>query len=131
MPSVERVKSEIQGANPVDTLARQVAVFTYLPQIVNLRQDPGRSVRSPLTPDEQRVINAYEFAGYELSQSFAKSHTPEEVKTFERAHGHYEMDPRFTNNGSTVCSRRHFARDMNAAAHRETLGGDPARVGAT
>jgi hypothetical protein len=33
MPSVDRVKSEIQGANPDDTLARQVAVFTYLPQI--------------------------------------------------------------------------------------------------
>ena len=95
MPTKERVKSEIQGSDPVDTLARQVAVLTYLPQIVNRRQDPGRSVRTPLTPDEQRVIGAYDLAAYELSQSFAKSHTPEEVKTFERTHGEYEMDAAF------------------------------------
>ena len=30
MPSVERVKAEIKGSDPTDTLARQVAVFTYL-----------------------------------------------------------------------------------------------------
>jgi hypothetical protein len=30
MPSVERVKAEIQGSDPTDTLARQFAVFSYL-----------------------------------------------------------------------------------------------------
>jgi len=30
LPSVERVKAEIKGSDPTDTLARQVAVFTYL-----------------------------------------------------------------------------------------------------
>jgi len=95
MPSVDRVKSEIQGSNPTDTLARQVAVFTYLPQIVTRLQDPGRSVRSPLMPDEQRVISAYDLAAYQLSQSFSKSHTPEEAKAFEKLHGQYEMNPKF------------------------------------
>src|ERR1700674_4395078 len=92
MPSVERVKSEIQGANPEDTLARQAAVFTYLPQIVHRSQGPNRSYGDPLTPDEQRVIGAYDLAAYEISQSYAKSHSPEEAKAFERKHGQYEMD---------------------------------------
>jgi len=95
MPSVDRVKSEIQGTNPDDTLARQVAVLTYLPQIVTRMQDPNRSVRSPLTPDEQRVIGAYNLAAYQISQAYAKSHTPEQANAFERLHGHYEMDPNF------------------------------------
>ena len=30
MPSVDRVKAEIKGSDPTDTLARQVAVYTYL-----------------------------------------------------------------------------------------------------
>ena len=29
-PSVDRVKAEIKGSDPTDTLARQVGVFTYL-----------------------------------------------------------------------------------------------------
>ena len=95
MPSVERVKSEIQGASPDDTLARQVAVFTYLPYIVQRSQGPDRSVREPLTPDEQRVIGAYNLAAYEISQSYAKAHSPDEAKAFERKHGQYEMDAAF------------------------------------
>ena len=95
MPSVDRVKSEIQGSHPADTLARQVAVFTYLPAIVTRRQDPGCSVRSPLTPDEQRVIGSYNLAAHQLSQSYATSHTPEEAQAFERAHGRYELDSAF------------------------------------
>ena len=95
MPSVDRVKSEIQGANPDDTLARQVAVFTYLPQIVQRSQDPNRRYGDPLTPDEQRVVGAYNLAAYETSQAYAKSHSPEEAKAFERKHGQYEMDAAF------------------------------------
>jgi hypothetical protein len=95
MPSVERVKSEIQGADPDDTLARQVAVFTYLPQIVQRSQDPNRRYGDPLTPDEQRVVGAYNLAAYETSQAYAKSHSPEEAKAFERKHGQYEMDSAF------------------------------------
>src|ERR1700730_13428462 len=95
MPSVERVKSEIQGVSPDDTLARQVAVFTYLPYTVQRSQGPDRSVREPLTPDEQRVIGAYNLAAFEMSQSYAKAHSPDEAKAFERKHGQYEMDAAF------------------------------------
>ncbi|HXH66746.1 MAG TPA: hypothetical protein VNI81_06060 [Candidatus Limnocylindrales bacterium] len=96
-PTVEKVKSEIQGSTPDDTLARQVAVFTYLPQILIRRQEPGRSVRAGLTPDEALVTGAYNLAAYEMSQAFAKSHTPEEAQAFERKHGQYEMDFAFYN----------------------------------
>lgn len=95
MPSVEKVKRQIQGSTPDDTLARQAAVFTYLPQIIVRHQDPSRSVRAGLTPDEQHITHAYNLAAYEISQDYAKSHTPEQAKEFERAHGRYEMDSAF------------------------------------
>ncbi len=94
-PTVEKVKREIQGSSPDDTLARQVAVFTYLPQILIRSQPPNRSVREGLTPDEQKVTGAYSLAAYEISQAYAKSHTPEEANAFERKHGQYEMDSDF------------------------------------
>jgi hypothetical protein len=96
-PTVDNVKRQIQGSTPDDTLARQVAVFTYLPQIVIRSQPPTRSVRAGLTPDEQLVTGAYNLAAYEISQAYAKSHSPEEAKAFERKHGQYEMDSAFYN----------------------------------
>lgn len=94
MPSVEKVKSTIQGTSPDDTLARQTAVFTYLPQIVLRMQDRHRPYGS-VTPDEQRITGAYSLAAYQISQEYAKSHTPEQAKEFERLHGRYEMDSTF------------------------------------
>jgi hypothetical protein len=89
MPSVERVKAEIKGSDPTDTLARQVAVFVYLSQYVQ-RIKYNRTVRGPYTPDEQRLMGAYDLAAYEISQAYAKSHTPDEAKAFERLHGQYK-----------------------------------------
>src|SRR3981081_1087175 len=57
-PSVERVKAEIKGSDPTDTLARQVAVFTYLQAYVQ-RIKYNRSYSGPYTPGEQRIIAAY------------------------------------------------------------------------
>ena len=34
LPSVDRVKAEIKGSDATDTLARQVAVFTYLSEYI-------------------------------------------------------------------------------------------------
>ena len=95
MPSVEKVKRDIQGANPDDTLARQAAVFTYLPQIIIRHQDPSRNIRDGLTPDEQRITYAYNLAAYEISQAYGKTHTPEQAQEFSKAHGRYEMDSAF------------------------------------
>jgi hypothetical protein len=80
LPSVERVKAEIKGSDPTDTLARQVAVFTYLQAYVE-RIKYNRTVRRPYTPGEQRVIAAYSLAAYQMSQDYAKTHTPDEAKS--------------------------------------------------
>jgi hypothetical protein len=44
LPSVERVRAEIKGSDPTDTLARQVAVFTYLQAYID-RIKYNRTVR--------------------------------------------------------------------------------------
>jgi hypothetical protein len=94
LPSVERVKAEIKGSDPTDTLARQVAVFTYLQSYID-RIKSNRSPRGTFTPGEQKMWNAYRNAAYEMSQNYAKTHTPAEADAFERLHGRYEMDGPF------------------------------------
>jgi len=92
-PSVNTVKRAIQGSTPVDTLARQVAVLNYLPRIIQrMQMVPGRRYNST-TPDEQRLIDAYGLASYELSQSYLKSASPENAKAFQQTIGRYEMNP--------------------------------------
>jgi hypothetical protein len=94
MPSVERVKAEIQGSDPTDTLARQVAVFTYLSTYIQ-RIKYNRTIDGPYTPEEQRVMGAYDLAKYQITQDFSKSHTPAEVEAFGHLEGHYEFDTAF------------------------------------
>jgi hypothetical protein len=94
LPSVERVKAEIKGSDSTDTLARQVAVFTYLQSYVD-RIKYNRTVRGNYTPGEARVLAAYRLAAYQMSQDYAKTHTPAEATAFERLHGQYEMNDVF------------------------------------
>lgn len=110
MPSVERVKAEIKGSDTTDTLARQVAVFTYLSAYIQ-RIKYNRTVDGPYTPDEQRLMGAYQLAAYQISQEYAKSHTPDEAKAFERLHGQYEMNSEFYKDWS----RRLIGRQSAAA----------------
>ncbi len=90
MPAVEAVKRAIQGSNPNDTLARQLAVFKLLEQVVS------RMIgnRAALTPDETQVIHAYEAAAYEISQAYAKTHSPDQLKAFNQLQGRYEINPK-------------------------------------
>ena len=94
MPSVERVKAEIKGSDPTDTLARQVAVFTYLQAYID-RIKSNRDPRGSFTPGEAKMWNAYRNAAYFMSQDYAKTHTAAEAEAFERLHGRYEMDGPF------------------------------------
>src|SRR5437763_8692897 len=94
LPSVERVKAEIKGSDPTDTLARQAAVFNYLVSYVD-RIKYNRTVDGPFTPGEQKMWGAYRLAAYQMSQDYAKSHTPAEAAAFERLHGQYEMNDVF------------------------------------
>ncbi len=94
LPSVERVKAEIKGSDPMDTLARQVAVFTYLVSYID-RIKYNRTVRGDFTPGEQKMMGAYRLAAYQISQDYAKTHAPAEAADFERLHGQYEMNDGF------------------------------------
>src|ERR1700730_12670020 len=67
LPSVERVKAEIKGSDPTDTLARQVAVFTYLVSYID-RIKYNRTVSGDYTPGEQKMMGAYRLAAYPMSQ---------------------------------------------------------------
>jgi hypothetical protein len=112
MPSVDRVKAEIKGSDPTDTLARQCAVFTYLQAYIQ-RIKSARSYSGPYTPDEQKLLSAYSLAAYQISQDYAKTHTPDEAKAFERLHGQYEMNSDFYQDWS-----KRLIGPQSAAAYR-------------
>lgn len=113
MPSADRVKAQIQGADPGDTAARQVAVFGYLQQYVQ-RMKYNRTVRGPYTPDEQRVLAAYTTAAYQIQQDYNKTHTPEEARKFDSIQYNYML-----NHGDEWA--RKLIGPQSAAAYQSTL----------
>lgn len=117
LPSVERVKAEIKGSDPTDTLARQVAVFTYLQAYID-RIKSNRSARGTFTPGEQKMWNAYRNAAYEISQEYAKTHTPAEAQAFERLHGRYEMNGTFYDDWS-----KRLIGPQSASAYKQAEAG--------
>ncbi len=117
LPSVERVKAEIKGSDPTDTLARQVAVFTYLQTYID-RIKSNRSQRGTFTPGEQKMWNAYRNAAYEISQEYAKTHTPAEAQAFERLHGRYVMNGSFYDDWS-----KRLIGPQSAAAYKNAEAG--------
>ncbi len=91
LPSVEKVKAQIKGTDSTDTVARQVAVFTYLQTYISRIKDT-RKYNGPFTPGEERLMKDYAVAGYQLSQEFEKTHSPAEVKAFQQLEGRYEIN---------------------------------------
>jgi hypothetical protein len=91
LPSVEKVKAQIQGPDPTDTAARQVAVFEYL-QVYIDRIKSNRDYRGPYWPSELKLRSDYYKAQYELTQNFTKSHTPAEVTAFNQLEGKYSLN---------------------------------------
>jgi hypothetical protein len=91
LPSVQRVKSQIQGTDPTDTIARQVAVFEYL-QVYIERIKLTRDYKGPYSPAEQKLRTEYAQAQYDLTQSFTKTHTPQEVSAFNQKEGQYSIN---------------------------------------
>src|SRR5581483_7592819 len=87
MPSVEKVENLIQGTDPTDTLARQVAIFNVLPSLIErMGMEPSRRY-GDTTPDESKVSGSYRLAAYQLTQEYAKSHSADELKAFNQLHG--------------------------------------------
>jgi hypothetical protein len=93
-PSVDRVKAEIKGSDPTDTLARQVGVLAYLSAEIK-RIKLNRDYRGQYTPDELRLVTAYDLAAYNIVQDYKKSHTPAEFDVFDRIQFNYTIDPDF------------------------------------
>jgi len=90
MPSVEKVKAQLKGTDPTDTLARQLAVFSYLQTYISRIKD-ARKYGGPFTPGEQKLLGDYARAYGQISQDFSKTHSPEEVKAFVQLAGKYEL----------------------------------------
>ena len=79
-----------KGTDATDTVARQVAVFTYLQTYISRIRD-ARKYNGPFTPGEQKLMGDYARAAYQLSQDFSKTHSPAEVKAFQQLEGRYEI----------------------------------------
>src|ERR1051326_6682437 len=62
-PSVDRVKNEIKGSDPMDTAARQMGAFWQLQQIIQDLAGP-RAFRNELSARENEWIGAYR-GGYQ------------------------------------------------------------------
>jgi hypothetical protein len=91
LPSVQKVETQLQGTDPTDTAARQVAVFEYL-QVYIQRIRDGRQYNGPYTPGELKLRTDYAQAQYDLTQNFTKAHTPDELKTFQQKEGNYSVN---------------------------------------
>ena len=116
MPSVDRVKAQIQGTDPTDTAARQVAVLTYLQQYIQRIKDP----HAAYTPDEARVMGAYSTAAYQIQQDYNKTHTPAEAKAFDTLQFNYML-----NHGDEWA--RSLIGKQSAAAYQASLNDMGAR----
>jgi hypothetical protein len=117
MPYVEKVKSTIKGTSPDDTLARQLTVFTYLPEMITRMREASRPYGSPWTADETRITYAYNLAAKQITDDYAKTHTPAETDALKHAEGHYElMDDKFYKQWTQAVLPKDFLDAYNKAA---------------
>ncbi|MEK6408720.1 MAG: hypothetical protein AABN34_17495 [Acidobacteriota bacterium] len=90
-PSVERVKAEIKGTDPMDTAARQMGAFWQLQQVI--KELSGlRWTRNELTPDEKRLLGGYSGGYQSAGQPYASY--PDKPKWY-KMHAFYETDEAF------------------------------------
>jgi tetratricopeptide (TPR) repeat protein len=90
-PSVERVKSEMQGKDAMDTAARQMGAFWQLQEIIK-GMSGLRWTQNALTSDEKRLLGQYA-AGYQAAgQPYANY---PDRPTWYRAHAFYETNRDF------------------------------------
>ena len=91
MPTMQQVESKIQGTDPTDTLERQVAVFQYLQTYLRSIKE-ARDYRGPFTAAETKLLTDYSKAPYDITQSYTKTHTPQEVAAFNQKVGQYSIN---------------------------------------
>lgn len=91
MPTVDRVKHEIQGKNPMDTAARQAGAFWQLRQVIlDIALSQGRTRQ--FTPDEVRLTNEYFSANYNALQPVEKSLSPQDRPSWFILQNRYQTD---------------------------------------
>src|SRR5512142_2588226 len=81
----------MQGTDPIDTAARQVAVFEYLQTYIQ-RIKSARDYRGPYSPGETKLLTDYAKAQYDLTQSIKGSHTPAEFARFGQLEGNCSVN---------------------------------------
>ncbi|MGB6429670.1 MAG: hypothetical protein WBF06_03735 [Candidatus Acidiferrales bacterium] len=91
MPTVDQVKSTIQGSDPTNTLARQVAAFNILVQLIEVMGEAPARQYGDTTPAETSLANSYSTAAYQITQDYGKTHTADELKAFNTLHAKYEL----------------------------------------
>ncbi len=116
MPYVEQVRSEIKGSNPDDTQARQLTVFSWIPEMITQMREASRPYGSPWTKDETRITYAYNLAAKQITDDYAKTHTPQQTSELTHIVGHYEMmDDQFYKQWTAALFPADFLNDYNHA----------------
>ncbi|HEV2277572.1 MAG TPA: hypothetical protein VGS02_05335 [Acidobacteriaceae bacterium] len=119
MPSVEKIRNQLQGSDPIDTEARQAAVFEYLPIYIR-RIKETRDYRGPYSAGEQKLLGDYAQALYAIQQDIKTKHTPDEAKRYQQLEGQYSI-----NNAET------WIRQLSGSQANDTYRGAQASLAQT
>ena len=93
MPSEQKVVREIQGTDPIDTIARQAGTFDQLNRIIqDLASANGRS-SSNLLPDEKKMSDYYQIIAARTWEQVYKATDTDRKRRFQLTG--YSMDPNF------------------------------------
>ena len=93
MPSVDRVMSAMQVADPRETALRQMGAFYQLIEIIKTLSG-SREFRG-FTPDEGRIIGAYDQAQFNVGQAADKSFPGPSKLSQQTPYRYGRWDPRF------------------------------------
>jgi len=93
MPAEAKVVNEIQGTDPIDTVARQAGTFDQLNRIIqDLASAQGRS-SSNLLPDEKKISDYYQILAARAWQRVYAATDTDRKRRFQLTG--YSMDPNF------------------------------------
>lgn len=92
-PTVERVKAEVKGSDPLDTAARQMGVFWQLMELINVLAGP-RFQSMEFTPDEERVKEKY-YEAWQWFQYKERAPPPQDEPRWNKLVELYSNDPGF------------------------------------
>ena len=127
MPSVERVMQAMQTPDPRETALRQMGAFYQLIEIIKTLS--GRREFRGFTPDESRIIGAYQVAQYNVGQAADKAFPGPaggSAKFSDQAPYRYgRWDPRFGMEG--IQTFKTFLSPTLKAEFDKIVGGDNAR----